>query len=290
MRTRIRNILLEAYDEPKRFRPSSYHAFKNPLTGEDGSQIIGYEWEYEWIETVDKRGEDIQIRVSDWSNAHYNEQTGRMIVHLFHVKLSNGETVITSAEKASELVGFPIRKIRSEVDKQMRIEDKERIKQQTKQDIIAGTAQLTVKQAKKAWNDFSSDDKIQTCLAYIDRHPELLTQKIDFNKLFNMLKNDEPRHILAPVIDFREYMLSYLNNSKSFIRSYGYTKDKSGANALFWTRFQTPPRTTYILKGKEIPIIDESFFMYHPDGRVMRVHQKYDGVYIPFFEYVGFKK
>lgn len=287
MRNKIRNILREA-NSPKRFRPESYHAFRDPITADDGTSIIGYEWEYEWIETVDKRGEDIQIRVSDWSKAQENPKTGRMIVHLFHVRMPDGSVIITSAEKASEMVGIPVRKIRNAVDKQMRIEDKERSAHETKKQMIAGTAQLTPVQAKKEWSKLSSDERIETYLQYMDRHPELLNSKLDDRKLFSTLRDDEPRHTFATVSDFRSNLLSYIREGMSRIERYGFAKDKGQANALFWSRFQNPSRTTYNFQGKDIPIIDESYFMYHPDGRIMRVHDRFDKAYIPFFEYLGF--
>lgn len=290
MRKRIHNILIEADNSIKRFRPSSYHAFADPITGEDGSKIIGYEWEYEWIETVDKRGEEIQVRISNWERAEYNERTGRMIVHLFHVLLPDGKEVITSAEEASKMVGVDIRSIRNSVNKQMKAEEREHKKNQTKQDIINGTAQLTFPQAKKEWSKLTTEEKTELYLKYLDRHPEFVKKNINDKDLYIAMKSEESKHTFSSIIDFRQNFLSYINSAKEKVEIYGYAKDKGGANGLFWSRFQTPPRKTYSFKGKDIPLIDESYFMHHQDGRIMRVHEVFDKYQIPFFEYIGFKR
>lgn len=58
----------------------------DPPIATPAGEILSYEWSSQLVETVDKRGEDRIIRVSDWDEAVTNEETGRPIVHRFTVK------------------------------------------------------------------------------------------------------------------------------------------------------------------------------------------------------------
>lgn len=88
-----------------RMRASEYVPFGSPLQGPTGAKLIGYEWKWQPFEYVDARGEDVIKRVSDWDNALPNAETGRGVVHQFHVE-RDGKKDIVSAETAAKLLGL----------------------------------------------------------------------------------------------------------------------------------------------------------------------------------------
>ncbi|MEY4243547.1 MAG: hypothetical protein RLZZ245_1132, partial [Verrucomicrobiota bacterium] len=91
---------------PGRTRPKTLIEFAKPYRGPSGASLVAYEWKHELKETIDKRGEDSAVRVSNWNEAATNWQTGREIVHQFHVTSRNGETRVTSLETALKLLGY----------------------------------------------------------------------------------------------------------------------------------------------------------------------------------------
>lgn len=93
-------------ESPGRFRPKTLVEFAKPYRGPSGASLVAYEWKHELKETVDKRGEDSAVRVSNWNESATNWQTGREIVHQFHVTSPNGETRVTSLETALKLMGY----------------------------------------------------------------------------------------------------------------------------------------------------------------------------------------
>ena len=79
--------------------------FTKPYVGKTGAQLVGYEWVWTPIETVDRRGEDRVLRVSDWERSITNPETNRQIVHHFFIETVNGEEREVSAETAAKLLG-----------------------------------------------------------------------------------------------------------------------------------------------------------------------------------------
>ncbi|MEI7911869.1 MAG: hypothetical protein WCK77_19740 [Verrucomicrobiota bacterium] len=98
--------ILRSSAEPGRGRPKSMVEFKKPFRGPSGAAMVAYEWMHEMKEGVDKRGEDKVERVSDWNKAATNWQTGREIVHHFHVDTPDGKTHVVSLESALKLLGY----------------------------------------------------------------------------------------------------------------------------------------------------------------------------------------
>ncbi|MDR1190068.1 MAG: hypothetical protein LBK60_00185 [Verrucomicrobiales bacterium] len=72
--------------------------FKAPLTGTSGARLISYEWRWKLHEYVDWRGEDQTKRVSDWGQAETSDLTGRDLVHLFTVRMPDGQEQVVSME------------------------------------------------------------------------------------------------------------------------------------------------------------------------------------------------
>lgn len=91
---------------PGRFRPKSYVEFEKPFVGKNGTKLVGYEWHYTLEHSVDKRGEDVTRRVSDWENSTPNEKTGREVVHEFTIESHDGETHQVSLESALKEMGY----------------------------------------------------------------------------------------------------------------------------------------------------------------------------------------
>jgi hypothetical protein len=88
-----------------RTRPAEYLPFAKPLTGPSGARLVGYEWKWTPFEYVDARGEDVVKRVSDWDESLLNAETGRNVVHQFHIE-RDGKKEIVSAESAAKLLGL----------------------------------------------------------------------------------------------------------------------------------------------------------------------------------------
>lgn len=76
------------------------------IAGPSGYSLTGYVWQYDLVETVDSRGEDRVVRVSDWSRAEAADVTGRDIVHQFSVVAPDGHGLTVSLESAAKLLGF----------------------------------------------------------------------------------------------------------------------------------------------------------------------------------------
>jgi hypothetical protein len=89
-----------------RFRPKTLVEFKRPITGPSGAKLAAYEWKYRLEDTVDKRGEDAAVRVSNWEESQTNDATGREVVHQFHVETPDGKSQVVSLETAIELLGY----------------------------------------------------------------------------------------------------------------------------------------------------------------------------------------
>ncbi len=98
--------ILRSSPEPTRFRPKSMVEFKKPFRGPSGAALVAYDWKNQLVDGVDKRGEDKVERVSDWNKAATNWQTGREIVHHFHVDTPDGKTHVVSLESALKLLGY----------------------------------------------------------------------------------------------------------------------------------------------------------------------------------------
>lgn len=95
-------------------------AFSKPFVGRTGARLVGYEWPNEGEEYVDKRGNDRVRYISDWNYSEVNGETGRDIVHKFHVEMPDGERRTVSAESAAKLLGVSTSQVKGEGLKQIR--------------------------------------------------------------------------------------------------------------------------------------------------------------------------
>lgn len=94
-----------------RFRPKETIFFNPPLMGLNGAKLIAYEWSYTYDIGFDTRkGEEITVRVSDWTQADVSADTGRGIVHKYTVEFPNGEVKTVSSESVPVLLGYEDRK------------------------------------------------------------------------------------------------------------------------------------------------------------------------------------
>jgi len=90
-----------------RFRPRETIWFDTPLVGPSGAKLTSYTWSYEWTEDWNKvKGEPMEIRVSDWTNAEQSADTGRDIVHKFIVEMPDGTSQTVSSESVLVLLGL----------------------------------------------------------------------------------------------------------------------------------------------------------------------------------------
>lgn len=96
----------QAEKSAKRTRPKGHIEFASPVVGPSGAKLTDYQWQWQYEESVDERGEERIRRISDWDKAEENQQTGRMIVHQFGVEMPDGTGQVVSAETALQLLGF----------------------------------------------------------------------------------------------------------------------------------------------------------------------------------------
>jgi hypothetical protein len=89
----------------ERFRPTETVNFNPPLIGTNGNKLVSYTWKYDYVVDV-KEGEDISKRVSDWTQAETNAETGRDIVHVFDILDTNGKLSSVSSESVPVALGF----------------------------------------------------------------------------------------------------------------------------------------------------------------------------------------
>lgn len=89
-----------------RKRPKQRVELERPLVGPSGAKLLAYEWQHKTVDDVDKRGEDVGRRVSDWDKAEVSPHTGREIVHHFEVRLPSGDVHTVSAESVADLLGY----------------------------------------------------------------------------------------------------------------------------------------------------------------------------------------
>jgi hypothetical protein len=89
-----------------RFRPSEKINFPKPFVGPSGAKLVAYEWKFKPEEYINKQGDDAVRRVSDWDEAEESSETGRGLVHHFHVELPDATTQLVSSETVPKLLGF----------------------------------------------------------------------------------------------------------------------------------------------------------------------------------------
>lgn len=89
-----------------RFKPIETMTFASPIVGTNGAKLISYSWRWKSDARINKEGEEVMKRVSDWDQAQQNIETGRDIVHQFTVSLPNGEIKSVSLETAARVLGF----------------------------------------------------------------------------------------------------------------------------------------------------------------------------------------
>lgn len=95
----MRHNTMEA--QAVRTRSEARIEFSEPLVGPTGAKLLAYEWQWKLDLVIDRRGEAVEKRVSDWDRSTDSAATGRQIVHQFDV---DGQLV--SAESALKLLGF----------------------------------------------------------------------------------------------------------------------------------------------------------------------------------------
>jgi len=96
----------KAMSSASRFRPRKRVEFDTPIKGPSGAVLKAYEWQYEFEEYIDDRGEERVRRVSDWNKAELSDETGRDIVHQVEVVTPDGLGYLVSAESALKLMGY----------------------------------------------------------------------------------------------------------------------------------------------------------------------------------------
>jgi len=93
--------------------------FSKPFVGKTGATLLGYEWPHESFESEDRFGNDITIRISDWSAADVSKVTGRKFVHKFIIGKADGTTETMSAESAAVILGVSAEFTRSKAKKML---------------------------------------------------------------------------------------------------------------------------------------------------------------------------
>lgn len=100
------NQWTEVSGQASRFRPKEKIHFPKPLHGPSGAKLVAYEWMFKPEEYIDKQGEERVRRVSDWENAEDSSETGRGLVHQFHVEMPDSDVRMVSSESVPKLLGY----------------------------------------------------------------------------------------------------------------------------------------------------------------------------------------
>lgn len=82
--------------------------FDDPMTGPSGARLVAYDWKNDAKAVPDMFGEDQAQRKSNWSRSLVNHQTGRGIVHQFHVRMPDGSERVMSMESALRAMGYTL--------------------------------------------------------------------------------------------------------------------------------------------------------------------------------------
>lgn len=96
----------KAISSSSRFRPFETVNFETPIIGPSGAKLVSYEWKYTWEMKDGKDEGTIAGRVSDWTQAEQNVETGRGIVHQFIVEMPDGTSKTVSSESVLNLLGY----------------------------------------------------------------------------------------------------------------------------------------------------------------------------------------
>lgn len=94
------------YRDMRRSRKNPLVEFPKPIVGPSGAKLTSYEWKYEIYDYVDERGEERKKRVSAWDEAVGSDDTGRDIVHHFHITDKDGRAQVVSLESALKVLGY----------------------------------------------------------------------------------------------------------------------------------------------------------------------------------------
>lgn len=94
------------FSASSRFKPYEYIAFDPPLIGANGNKLVGYQWQYEWTMLPNFEGELVSKRVSNWEQSSLNDETGRQIVHQYHVETPDGKNMTVSSESVPVVLGI----------------------------------------------------------------------------------------------------------------------------------------------------------------------------------------
>ena len=92
-----------------RGKPRESIVFKTPIRTPLGD-VIGYSWSSQLVEDMDKDGEPVFRRVSNWEEAANNAETGRDIVHRFLIRKPDGSVSEVSLESTLGKMTAPDKK------------------------------------------------------------------------------------------------------------------------------------------------------------------------------------
>lgn len=123
-RSRISEARAERQTDASLKRGRNDIMFEKPYVGKTGAKLLGYEWPHIKVEEVDKRGEEVVRRYSDWTMADISDMTGRKFVHKFIIERTDGTETTLSAESAAVALGLSEAATRSKARKMLEDEIK----------------------------------------------------------------------------------------------------------------------------------------------------------------------
>lgn len=91
---------------PPRSKPRQTVCFSPAITGPSGAALHSYSWAWREGEKLDKEGELVATRVSDWDCSEPSTSTSRDLVHKFYVRMPDGSDAVLSGESVPAALGY----------------------------------------------------------------------------------------------------------------------------------------------------------------------------------------
>lgn len=153
-------------------------AMRSPIKGQNGAEIVGYEWRSMMGEKWSNReGGYVEARVSNWDDADKSTGTGREIVHVFYVKHPDGVIRPEGIRSAQSVLGINESRL-------MTIAKKERAAQEYRQQQLDADAAMYDRAAKDTPAEAARDFRVRNRSQFrtFEEDNQLFNESVLFEK------------------------------------------------------------------------------------------------------------